>query len=123
MMKPLSLPRAWAERSVSAFFRSSVVCWLNWLTRIKPTSSPSRRERTERTWMRARVMDISIGLSLALAYDLQFDLGIHRPAHLLVRLVEGERLHRLVVEMGDDVVGHDAGLRRRGLVDRGDDLD
>src|SRR5262245_50826482 len=62
-------------------------------------------------------------LVLTLAYDLQFDLGVLRPAHLLDRLVESEPVHWLVVEMGDDVVGHDAGLRRRGLVDRGDDLD
>src|SRR5215510_11728252 len=118
MMKPLSLSPAWAARSVIAFFRPSVVCSLNWVTRIKPTSSPSSRERTERTWMRARVM-----VTLALAHDLELDLGVLRPAHLLDRLVEREPLHRLVVEMGDDVVGHDAGLGRRGFVDRGDDLD
>src|SRR5262245_51134815 len=63
MMKPLSLSPAWAERSVIAFLSPSVVCSLNWVTRIKPTSSPSRCERTERTWMRARVMETSIGLS------------------------------------------------------------
>src|SRR5262249_49804929 len=45
MMKLLSLSPAWVERSVIAFFRSAVVCSLNWVMRIKPTSSPSRRER------------------------------------------------------------------------------
>jgi hypothetical protein len=34
-----------------------------------------------------------------------------------------EALHRLVVEMGDDVVGHDAGLGGRRVVDRRHDLD
>ena len=60
---------------------------------------------------------------LALADDLQLDLGIDRAAHLLDRLVEGETLHRLVVEIGDDVIGHDAGLGRRRVVDRRDHLD
>ena len=60
---------------------------------------------------------------LALADDLEPDLGVDRPAHLLDRLIEGETLHGFVVEIGDDVVGHDAGLRRRGVVDRRDHLD
>ena len=60
---------------------------------------------------------------LALADDLQLDLGVDRPAHLLDGLVEGEALHGFVVEIGDDVVGHDAGLRRRRVVDRRDHLD
>ena len=60
---------------------------------------------------------------LALADDLQPDLGVDRAAHLLDGLVEGQTLHRFVVELGDDVVGHDAGLRRRRVVDRRDDLD
>ena len=62
-------------------------------------------------------------LVLALAHDLELDLGVHRAAHLLDRLIEGEALHRLVVEMGDDVVGHDAGLGRRRVVDRRHHLD
>ena len=60
---------------------------------------------------------------LALADDLEADLGVDRSAHLLDRLIEGETLHGFVVEIGDDVVGHDAGLRRRGVVDRRDHLD
>src|SRR6266403_986593 len=79
MMKPLSLSPAWAERSVIAFFRFSVVCSLNWVTRIKPTSSPSRRERTERTWMRARVMETSIGLSWPLRMILSLILEFSGP--------------------------------------------
>ena len=80
-------------------------------------------ERTERTRMMSRVIETSIGLSCALAHDRELDLGVHRAAHLLDRLVQGQALHRLVVEMGDDVVGHDAGLGRRRVVDRRDDLD
>ncbi len=53
----------------------------------------------------------------------RLDLGVDQPAHLLDRLVEREPLHRLAVEMGDDVVGHDAGLVRGRVVDRGDHLD
>ena len=62
-------------------------------------------------------------LVLALAHDRELDLGVHRAAHLVDRLVEGEALHRLVVEMGDDVVGQDAGLGGRRLVDRRHHLD
>jgi len=38
-------------------------------------------------------------------------------------LVEREALHLLFVELGDDVVGHDAGLGGGRLVDRRHDLD
>src|SRR5262245_3943519 len=80
--------------------------------------------RAHRAHLDARAGDGDLdGLVLALAHDLEFDLRVLRAAHLLDRLIEGEPLHRLVVEMRDDVVGHDAGLGRRRLVDRGDDLD
>ena len=62
-------------------------------------------------------------LVLALAHDRELDLGVDRPAHLLDRLVQGQALHLLVVELGDDVVGHDAGLGGGRVVDRRDDLD
>src|SRR2546423_14021545 len=62
-------------------------------------------------------------LFLALAHDLEFDLGVLRPAHFLDRLVEREPLHRLVGEVRADVVGHDARLRGPRLVDGGGDLD
>ena len=62
-------------------------------------------------------------LVLTLAHDGQLDLGVHRPAHLLDRLVQGQALHLLAVELGDDVVRHHAGLGGRRVVDRGDDLD
>ena len=45
------------------------------------------------------------------------------PAHLLDRLVQGQALHLLAVELRDDVVRHDAGFRGGRLVDRRDDLD
>ncbi|MGY4448808.1 hypothetical protein ACVWZR_003468 [Bradyrhizobium sp. i1.3.1] len=60
---------------------------------------------------------------LALADDLELDLGVDRTAHLLDRLVQGQALHGFVVEIGDDVVGHDAGARSGGVVDRRDHLD
>ena len=60
---------------------------------------------------------------LALADDLEPDLGVDRPAHLLDRLVQGQALHGFVVEIGDDVVGHDAGLGGGRIVDRRDHLD
>jgi hypothetical protein len=44
-------------------------------------------------------------------------------AHFLDRLVQGEPLHRLIVEVRDDVVGHNAGLGGRRLIDGGYDLD
>ena len=53
----------------------------------------------------------------------ELDLGVDRAAHLLDRLVEGQALHRLAVEMGDDVVGHDAGLGGGRVVDRRHHLD
>ena len=61
-------------------------------------------------------------LVLTLAHDGELDLGVHRAAHLLDRLIERQALHLLVVELGDDVVGHDAGLGSRRLVDRRDHL-
>jgi hypothetical protein len=60
---------------------------------------------------------------LALAHDLELDLGVLRPAHLLDRLVKGEPLYRLVIKVRDDVVGHDPGLGGRRVIDRGYDLD
>jgi len=60
--------------------------------------------------MMSRVIDTSIGLFLALAHDGDLDLGVHRAAHLLDRLVQSEALHLFVVELGDDVVGQNAGL-------------
>ncbi len=60
---------------------------------------------------------------LTLADDLELDLGVDRAAHLLDGLVESQALHRLVVEIGDDVIGHDAGAGGRRVVDRRDHLD
>src|SRR6266851_1948517 len=60
---------------------------------------------------------------LTLANDLQPDLGVDGPTHFLDGLIEGEALHGFVVKIGDDVVGHDAGLGRRRVIDRRDDLD
>ena len=62
-------------------------------------------------------------LVLALADHLELDLGVHGAAHLVDRLVEREALHRLVVDMADDVVRQDAGFGGGRLVDRRHDLD
>ena len=56
------------------------------------------------------------------AHDGELDLGVHRAAHLLDGLIERQPMHLLVVEFGDDVVGHDTGLGRRRIVDRRHDL-
>ena len=61
-------------------------------------------------------------LVLTLAHDGELDLGVHRAAHLLDRLIKRQALHLLVVELGDDVVGHHAGLGGGRLVDRSDHL-
>ena len=53
----------------------------------------------------------------ALAHDAKLDLGVHRAAHLFHSLVEREALYLLVVELGDDVVGHDAGFGCRRIID------
>ena len=62
-------------------------------------------------------------LVIALAHDGKLDLGVHRSAHFLDCLIQGEALHLLAVELGDDVVGHDAGLGGGRLVDRRHHLD
>ncbi len=62
-------------------------------------------------------------LVLTLADDRQPDLGIDGASHLAHRLTEREALNRLVVELGDEIAGQNAGLCRRGLVDRRDHLD
>ena len=73
--------------------------------------------------MVSRVSLTSIGILGFLALDLEGDRGIDRAAHLVDGLVQVEALDRLVVDMGDDVVGEDAGAGGRRLVDRRDDLD
>ena len=79
--------------------------------------------RTERTRIVSRVIATSSGLSSALAEDLELDLAVDRAAHLLDGLVEGQSLKRLIIEMGDDIAGADAGLGGRGIVDRRHHLD
>ncbi len=58
-------------------------------------SSPSTRERTERTRITSRTIDNVDRLLGALAHDLQVDLGVDQTAHLLDRLIERQALHRL----------------------------
>ena len=73
--------------------------------------------------MLSRTSVTSIGLSWPLRTIFSLILVLTGPAHLVDGLVEGQALHGFVVEIGDDVVGHDAGLGRRRVVDRRDHLD
>ena len=73
--------------------------------------------------MVSRVSLTSIGILGFLALDLERDRGVDRAAHLVDGLVQVEALDGLAVDLGDDVVGEDAGAGGGRLVDRGDDLD
>ena len=66
----------------------------------------------------SRTIVTSIG-----ADDGELDVGVLRAAQLIDGLVYGEPLHRFVIELGDDVIRHDAGFGGRSIVDRRDDLD
>ena len=57
-------------------------------------------------------------LVLPLAHDGELDLGIHRPAHLLDRLIERQAVHLLIVDLGNDVIGHHAGFSGGRIVNR-----
>ena len=62
-------------------------------------------------------------LILALAHDRQRDRRIDRTAHLLDRLLERQADDLLAVEMGDQIVGLQASLGGRRVVDGRNDLD
>ena len=62
-------------------------------------------------------------LVLAPAHDRQGDRRVDGPAHLLDRLLERQPDDLLAVEMRDQVVGLQAGLGRRRVVDRRNHLD
>jgi hypothetical protein len=110
-------PPIWLERSAIAFLTFSVVC--SDIADVVALLARAHRAHADDV-AGDRYLDRLVG---ALAHDLEPDLGVHRAAHLLDRLVQREALHGFVVEMGDDVVGHHAGLGRRGLVDRRHHLD
>src|SRR5215831_19271546 len=86
---------------------------------MKPTSSPSNCERTGRTRMILRVIETSIGLSRPLRMILSLILVLARP---LDSLIKREPPHRRLVEMGDYVIWHDAGICRGCSIDWGHDL-
>jgi hypothetical protein len=44
--------------------------------------------------------------------DGALGLGVHRTAHFLDRLIERQAVYLLIVELGDDVVGHDGRMVR-----------
>ena len=60
---------------------------------------------------------------LALAQDGELGLGIDRAFHLVDGLLERKPLHRVAVDLADQVARHDPGLCRRRVVDRRDHLD
>ena len=123
MTKPLSLSPAWA-REVGERLLQAVGGLLVELRQTDDADVVGLEPRADRAHADDVARDRDLDrLVLALAHDLELDLGIDRAAHLLDRLVEGQALHRLVVEMGDDVVRHDAGLGGGRLVDRRHDLD
>jgi hypothetical protein len=52
------------------------------------------------------------------ASDPQADCSVDGPAYLRERLVERHTLRRRIVEMCNDVIGHDVSLDGRGVLDR-----
>ena len=62
------------------------------------------------------------GIILAFAHDGERDRRVDRPAHLVDRLLEREADDLLAVQMRDEVVGLQACLGGRRVVDGGDDL-
>ena len=60
----------------------------------------------------ARDLDVERILD-ALAHDGERDRRIHRPAHLLHRLLQGEAENLLLVEMGDEIAAHQSRPARR----------
>ena len=73
--------------------------------------------------MTSRMIVRSIGCVHALAHDLEPGFGIDRTFHLVHSLFKRQPLNRGVVDLGDQVAGHDAGLRRRRVVHGRDHLD
>src|SRR5581483_2249583 len=59
----------------------------------------------------------------ALAHYGERDRRVDRPAHLLDRFLKRKTLDLLLVERGDEIAALDAGLGRRRILDRGNDLD
>src|SRR5207248_951108 len=52
----------------------------------------------------------------------QADVAVDRTAHLLDRLGQGQTLHWVAIEMGDQIAGLQPGPRGRRVVDRRHDL-
>ena len=119
MMKPFSLSAGiWAVRSVIAFF-SAVGGLLVELRQLDVGDVVALHVRAHRAHADDVAGDRDFDrLVRALAHHAQLDLGVDRSTHLFDGLVQGQALHRFVVEMGDDVVGQDAGLGGGRLVDR-----
>ena len=71
---------------------------------------------------RAGQLDV-LRFLLRAAQDLERHRRIGRAAHLVDGLVEGQPLHVLAIDGGDDVARENAAARGRRIVDRGHDLD
>ena len=71
---------------------------------------------------RPRQLDVK-GLGRAHPAHGQADVGIGGAAHAVHRLVQGQALNLLAVQMGDEVAGLDAGAVGRGVVDGRNHLD
>ena len=76
--------------------------------------------RADRLDLDDRAGQLDVERLLPLTTHRQRDLAVDRTAHLLDRLRQGQALDRGAVEMGDQIVGLQAGARRRGVVDRRD---
>jgi hypothetical protein len=87
------------------------------------TVSPSVRVRTAVSLIVSRMMVTSKGSSARLAHHGDDDLGAHRAAHHVHRLVERQAQHAFAVDMGDEIARLDPGLVGGRVVDGRDDLD
>jgi hypothetical protein len=59
----------------------------------------------------------------AFAKDGQPRFRIDRPLHLVHGLLQSKPLNCLIIDIGDEIAGHDAGLRRGRAVNRRNHLD
>ena len=73
--------------------------------------------------MISRTIVTSIGASVPLRTIFSRVLVLTAPFILFDGLLQRQPLHRVVVDLGDQVARQDAGLRRRRIVDRRDHLD
>ena len=78
--------------------------------------------RADRLDLDNRAGQLDVERFLAFAAYGQVDIAVDRAPHLLDGLRERQTLHRVAVEMGDQIARLQAGMRGRRVVDRRDDL-